>query len=78
MISIMLQGVDENVDIRGMLFKLLNNMFCVKTSNVKVALKYQINLFFKFVIIITQLTTVFCVKHSILIFIFIYGRKKNI
>uniref|UniRef100_A0A0E0QPE8 Uncharacterized protein n=1 Tax=Oryza rufipogon TaxID=4529 RepID=A0A0E0QPE8_ORYRU len=29
-----------------MLFKLLKNVFCVKTSNVKVALKYQINLFF--------------------------------
>ena len=40
-----------------MLFKLLNGAFRAKTFYMKVALKYQINLFFKFVIIKTQLVT---------------------
>ena len=40
--------------IRGTFFKLLNGMFRAKTFYMKVALKYHINLFFKFVIIKTQ------------------------
>ena len=40
---------------RGTLFKPLNSVFCVKTLYMKVALKYYINPFFKFVIIKTQL-----------------------
>ncbi len=40
-----------------MLFKLLNGAFCAKTLYMKVVLKYQINLFFKCVIIKTQLIT---------------------
>jgi hypothetical protein len=45
------------LDIRGTLFKLLNGAFRAKTFYMKVVLKYQINLFFKFVIIKTQLIT---------------------
>jgi hypothetical protein len=40
-----------------MLFKLLNGAFRTKTFYMKVALKYQINPFFKFVIIKAQLVT---------------------
>ncbi len=36
-----------------MFFKLLNGIFRAKTFYMKVVLKYQINLFFKFVIIKT-------------------------
>ncbi len=46
---------DENLDTRGTLFKLLNGVFRAKTFNIKVTLKYHINLFFKFVIIKIQL-----------------------
>jgi hypothetical protein len=48
-------GVLFCYNFRGMFFKLLNNAHHVKTFNIRVALKYQINLFFKFVIIKTQL-----------------------
>ncbi len=37
--------------IKGPLFKLLNDVFRVKTFYMKVILKYKINLFFKFIII---------------------------
>ena len=40
-----------------MLFKLLNGAFRAKTFYIKVVLKYHINIFFKFVIIKTQLIT---------------------
>jgi hypothetical protein len=40
-----------------MLFKLLNGTFRMKIFYMKVVLKYQINPFFKFVIIKTQLIT---------------------
>jgi hypothetical protein len=43
------------LDTRGTLFKLLNGAFRAKTFYMKVALKYQINQFFMFVIIKTQL-----------------------
>ena len=45
------------MDTHGTLFKLLNGAFRVKTLCMKVALKYHINLFFKFRIIKTQLIT---------------------
>ena len=38
-------------DTHSTLFKLLNGVFRTKTFNMKVVLKYQINLFFKVVII---------------------------
>ena len=53
--SFPLQKVDKILDICGTLFNLLNGVFRAKTFYIKVALKYQINLFFKFVIIKTQL-----------------------
>jgi hypothetical protein len=52
------------LDSRDTLIKLLNGVFRVKTFYMKVALKYQINLFFKFIIIKTQLIT--CYYHLIL------------
>ena len=47
--------VNKILDICGTLFKLLNGAFCTKTFYINVALKYQINLFFKFVMIKTEL-----------------------
>ena len=62
-----------------MFFKLLNSVFCAKTFFIKVALKYQINLFFKFIRIKTQLITryyhPFYVKY--LMFIFVFKRIKR-
>ncbi len=49
--------MDENLDTRGTLFKLLNGVFRVKIFYMKVVPKYQINPFFKFVIIKIQLIT---------------------
>ena len=49
--------MDENLDTRDTLFKLLSGVFRVKTFYIKVVLKYQINIFFKFVIIKTQIVT---------------------
>ena len=49
--------MDEILDIRGTLFKLLNGTFHAKTYYIKVPLKYQINLFSKFVIMKIQLIT---------------------
>jgi hypothetical protein len=49
------QKFDENLDIHDTFFKLLNGVFCAKDFYMEVALKYQINIFFKFVIIKTQL-----------------------
>ena len=70
---------DENLDFHGTLFKLLNGAFRAKIFNMKVALKYHINLFFKFVIIKTHQsyvnTTSFYVKN--LIFIFIFRRNEH-
>jgi hypothetical protein len=40
--------LDEILDYRGTLFKLLNGAFCEKNFYMKVALKYHINSFFKF------------------------------
>ncbi len=51
------QRVDKLLDFRGTLFKLLNGVFRAKTFYIKVVLKYQINLFFKFVKNKTQLIT---------------------
>ena len=51
--SFLLKVEDENLDFRGTLFKPLNGAFRVKIFNMKVTLKYHINLFFKFVIIKT-------------------------
>ena len=45
------------MDFRGTLFKLLNGVFRAKIFFMKVVLKYQINLFFKFVKTKTQLIT---------------------
>ena len=45
--------VDENLDTCGMFFKLLNGVFRAKTFYMKIVVKYQINIFFKFVIIKT-------------------------
>uniref|UniRef100_A0A0E0ND08 Uncharacterized protein n=1 Tax=Oryza rufipogon TaxID=4529 RepID=A0A0E0ND08_ORYRU len=53
--SFLQQKLDKLLDSRGMLFKLLNGVFRAKTFYIKVVLKYQINPFFKFVIIKTQL-----------------------
>jgi hypothetical protein len=50
-----LKRVDEILDTRGTLFKRLNDVFRAKTFYMKIDLKYQINLFFKLVIIKTQL-----------------------
>ena len=47
-----------------MLFKLINGAFRAKTFYMKVVLKYQINPFFKFVMIKTQLIT--CYYHLLL------------
>ena len=55
---------DKILDTRGTLFKLLNGTFRAKTFYMKNALKYQINPFFKFVIIKTQLIT--CYYHLVL------------
>jgi hypothetical protein len=55
---------DEILDTRGTLLKLLNGVFHAKTFYMKVALKYQINPFFKFIIIKTQLIT--CYNHLVL------------
>jgi hypothetical protein len=52
------------LDTRGTLFKLLNGMFRAKIFYMKVALKYHINPFFKFVVIKTQLIT--CYYHLVL------------
>ena len=52
--SFLQQELDGDKDFRDTLFKLLNGAFRVKTFYIKVALKYHINLFFKFVIIKTQ------------------------
>jgi hypothetical protein len=58
------------------LFKLLNNISCVETFYIEVVLKYQINLFLKFIIIKTQLI-VLClfVLHMFSILIFIYLKR---
>ena len=53
----MLYNLDKLLDTRGTLFKLLNGTFRAKTFYMKVILKYQNNLFFKFVIVETQLVT---------------------
>ena len=45
--------LDTVLDFRGTLYKVLNGVFRVKTFYKKVVLKYQINPFFKFVIIKT-------------------------
>ncbi len=55
--SFLQQDGDEILVIRGTLIKLLNGVFRAKTLYMKVALKYQSNLFFKFVIIKTQVIT---------------------
>jgi hypothetical protein len=55
--SFLQQKLDKLLDTRDTLFKLLNGTFRVKTFYMKVVLKYQINPFFKFVIIKTQLIT---------------------
>ncbi len=57
LLSFLQPELDEILDARSTLFKLLNSVFCAKTFYMKVALKYQINPFFKFVIIKTQLIT---------------------
>jgi hypothetical protein len=44
---------DKLLNIRGTFFKLLNSVFRVKIFYTKVVIKYQNNLFFKFVIIKT-------------------------
>ena len=48
-------GLDEIFHLHGTLLKLLNDVFRVRTFYIEVALKYHINLFFKFRIIKTQL-----------------------
>ncbi len=53
----LLQAQDSILDTRGTFFKLLNGVFRAKNFYMKVALKYQTNPFFKFVIIKTQLIT---------------------
>jgi hypothetical protein len=67
--SFLQQKLDKLLDIRGTLFKLLNGVFRTKTLYMLVVLTYQINLFFKFVIIKTQLIThyyhLFYVKHNL-------------
>ena len=55
--SFLMKRVDEILDTHGTLFNILNGAFRVKTFYMKVVLKYKINLFFKFVIIKTQLIT---------------------
>jgi hypothetical protein len=55
--SFPLQALDEILDFRGTLLKLLNGVFHAKNFYMKVVLKYHINPFFKFVIIKTQLIT---------------------
>ena len=52
--SFLQQELDEDKDFRVTFFKLLNGAFRTKTFYIKVALKYRINLFFKFIIIKTQ------------------------
>ena len=54
--SFLQQKLNKILDTRGTLFKLLNGVFRAKTFYMKVTLKYHINLFFKFVIIKTQLS----------------------
>jgi hypothetical protein len=49
--------LDEDLDFRGTLLKPLNGAFRAKTFYMEVVLKYQINPFFKFVIIKTHLIT---------------------
>ena len=53
--SFLQQKLDKKLNTSDMLFKLLNSMFHAETFNMKVSLKYHINLFFKFIIIKTQL-----------------------
>jgi hypothetical protein len=55
--SFLQQKLDKRLDTRGKLFKLLDGAFRAKTLYMKFVLKYQINPFFKFVIIKTQLIT---------------------
>ena len=43
--------LDKFLNICDTFFKLLNDVFCMKTCYMKVVLKYLINSFFKFVII---------------------------
>ncbi len=53
-----LQTLDEVLNFHGTLFKLLNCAFRrAKIFYIKIVLKYQINPFFKLVIIKTQLST---------------------
>jgi hypothetical protein len=49
-----LQELDEDKNFCDTFFKLLNGTFRTKTFYMKVALKYHINIFLKFVIIKTQ------------------------
>ena len=62
--SFLQQKLDKLLDTRDTLFKLLNIAFHAKSFYIKVVLKYHINLFFKFVIIKTQLIT--CYYHIVL------------
>ncbi len=55
--SFLLQMEDKLLNTCGTLFKLLNGVFREKTFYMKVAVEYQINPFFKFGIIKTQLIT---------------------
>jgi hypothetical protein len=82
--SFLRQELNEILDTRGTLFKLLNDVFRAKIFYMKIALKYQINSFFKFVIIKTQIITCyyhlvlsFCVKHLIFILIEIQTPLKD-
>ncbi len=59
-----LEREDKLLDIRGTLFKLLNGVFHTKTFYIKVVVKCQINLFFKFIIIKIQL--IICYYHIVL------------
>lgn len=54
--SFLKKRLDENVDIYSTILNcLLNGIFCMKTFYREVTLKYQIYIYFKFVMIKTQL-----------------------
>ena len=55
--SFLLEELNKILYTRDIFFKLLNGVFRVKIFYIKVALRYHINPFFKYVIIKTQLIT---------------------
>ena len=77
--SFLQREVDKDKDCCVTLFKLLNGVFRAKTFYMKVALKHQINPFFKFVIIKTQSIIYYyhIVLRKNLIFIFIFRTKEH-